>query len=146
MSCRIVCSDSEIECERRFLVKHSVMLFNEFRKECSCNPVMIVSKDYVGKTVTLMLLILEGRADIRGLGEEAMSVLACMEKFGISWNVEEECEKFPTIDPVTGEIQVGKPSINIFTAFQLLNLLPSEDLLLFPFNPTQTLTVSVLTL
>lgn len=115
MSCTIVCSDSKVDCEWNILVKYSSMLRKEFRNACSCKPVVILSKDYDGNTVNLMLLVLEGRADIRGLEVETVIIVECMEKFGVTWTVEEEGKSW--IDPVTGKVQVKMHNLAFFSAY-----------------------------
>lgn len=115
MSCTIVCSDSKVDCEWNILVKYSSMLRKEFRNACSCKPVVILSKDYDGNTVNLMLLVLEGRADIRGLEVETVIIVECMEKFGVTWTVKEEGKSW--INPVTGKVQVKMPNLSFFSAY-----------------------------
>ena len=91
------------------------MLRKEFRNACSCKPVVILSKDYDGNTVNLMLLVLEGRADFRGLEVETVIIVGCMEKFGVIWTVNEEGKSW--IDPVTGKVQVKMPNLSFFSAY-----------------------------
>ena len=145
MNCTIVCSDSKIDCEQNILVKYSSMLRKEFRNACSCKPIVILSKDYDGKTVNLMLLVLEGREDIRGMEVEAVTILACMEKFGITWTVEEEGKSW--IDPVTGKVQVKMFNLSFFSTHLPSNSSPINFFQLSSIHPqslTPTQTFSLL--